>query len=416
MVPCTPGTLRITISRCSRWFSVGHGGREFQCDAPRDIGQVVLDLCSFDPLPRLVRAVTAPFYDRAWELVRDEGYNASSETYLEPAPMLRAFNVPVPPSETEVAVARSLLMDELLGDFAFSDGASKANALALALTPLVMDAIDDCTPMFVVDSPHRGSGKSTLARAMLSITQGHMPEDPAPDTASDFHKKLEAILLSAPSAVLIDNIVIKVEGSTLSAALTSRRARLRRYHRNDELVEYDVRAAWVVTGNRVRIHSDLVRRTVPLRLKPPNEAWTREQGLHGRWRHEHIVRWVLDNRADLLRSLCILVENWKAKGQLPSDHSYPSYDRWARNIGGILRAAGIDGFLDNIDDWRDVVDDDTNDWQSFLLGLATRFDAPVSTSDSTVGLPRPRALRVPSRVHWRPDPPELWQEARSQAA
>jgi hypothetical protein len=56
-----------------------------------------------------------------------------------------------------VEQARELLMDDLLGDFGFAGEASKANALALLLTPFVREFIgDNPTPLFLIMAPEPG--------------------------------------------------------------------------------------------------------------------------------------------------------------------------------------------------------------------------------------------------------------------
>jgi len=61
------------------------------------------------------------------------------------------------------------------------------------------------------------------------------------------------------------------------------------------------------------------------------------------------------------------VRHWQALGCPTSNASLGSFERWAAIIGGILEAAGIDGFLGNLDDdFGRAADETGTRWHGFI--------------------------------------------------
>ncbi len=68
--------------------------------------------------------------------------------------------------------ARSLIIEELLGDFPFVDDASRAHVVALLLLPFVRQMIQGPTPLHLIHAPTRGTGKGLLADVAALVTLG----------------------------------------------------------------------------------------------------------------------------------------------------------------------------------------------------------------------------------------------------
>ncbi len=104
-------------------------------------------------------------------IVTEPGYHAESRLWLRPAPGLEDVRVPETVEHVdEMLAARDYLMVELLGDFAWADAASKANALGLLL-PFVRDLIDGRRRCTIV-APDVGTDKTYLAQAALLPAMG----------------------------------------------------------------------------------------------------------------------------------------------------------------------------------------------------------------------------------------------------
>jgi hypothetical protein len=61
-----------------------------------------------------------------------------------------------------------------------------------------------------------------------------------------------------------------------------------------------------------------------------------------------------------------------------------SYESWEAVIGGILDAAGIEGFLDNLDDWHDTQDPERDELSEFLIAWRAEFGAAELTAREVV--------------------------------
>jgi hypothetical protein len=97
-----------------------------------------------------------------------------------------------------------------------------------------------------------------------------------------------------------------------------------------------------IVGNDLRFTREQSRRAIMINLNANvPRAWTRTG-----FKHE-LPQWALDNRAMLIRACVILVNNWIARGRPKGAKSLGSYESWSYVVGGILTAAGIEGFLGN---------------------------------------------------------------------
>jgi len=95
-------------------------------------------LATPDPaLPVLAGIVTAPVFGRNGSLLTEPGYHPDARLLYHPPPGFSLPPIPAKPSAEEIAAARSLLLDELLGDFPFTGEAERAHALCLLLLGFV---------------------------------------------------------------------------------------------------------------------------------------------------------------------------------------------------------------------------------------------------------------------------------------
>jgi hypothetical protein len=72
------------------------------------------------------------------------------------------------PTAGEIAAARGLIVDDLLGEFPFTSPAERAHAVALLLLGFLRAMIDGPTPLHLIEKPAPGTGaatSTTMARA-----------------------------------------------------------------------------------------------------------------------------------------------------------------------------------------------------------------------------------------------------------
>lgn len=230
---------------------------------------VVRDMLSTPtlPLPGLAVLTALPFVTPDGSVVTRPGYDAGSQYFYAPPPGFQLRPVPECPTPAQVAAARALILDELLGDFPFADPADRATAIAAVLLPAVRALITGPTPLHVIDAPSPGSGKGLLADCICRVATGRPAAIlPAVDDDDEWRKRLTALTSKAPAAVVIDNVTGVLGGAALSAALTAE-VWEGRVLGQTTMVRLLVRHLWLATGNNLRVTAELARRTVFSRLE-----------------------------------------------------------------------------------------------------------------------------------------------------
>src|SRR5439155_17966389 len=173
------------------------------------------------PLPPLETIVEAPVLRLDGSVLDVAGYDTASRLLYCPAPGLALTPLPAIPTSAQVAAARTLLLDELLGDFPFVDDAIRANAVAFMITPVVRPMIAGPIPLALLDKPGAGTGASLLADVVSLIAtgrEGAMMSAPRED--EEWRKQITSLLLEGAAFVLIDNVVGRLRSSALSRVLT----------------------------------------------------------------------------------------------------------------------------------------------------------------------------------------------------
>ena len=125
------------------------------------------------------------------------------------------------------------------------------------------------------------------------------------------------------------------------------------------MVDLKKRCTVIVTGNGIELDNDQRRRFVPIfldakRPDPENRkpAEFKQPNLHG---------FMADNRGRLVWACLVLVQNWFAKDQPFGSVTMATFEQYCRVMGGILEAAGVEGFLSNLTTFREAKSNDQGD-------------------------------------------------------
>lgn len=328
---------------------------------PRSIASYILAQGRW-PFPPLEAVTCSPTIRQDGSIAQVPGYDSATRLYYHRTSD-EPVNVPDKPTSEDVVKALGLL-DELLHDFPFDCQASKANAIALLLSPIIQPAVMDLTPLFLIDAPTAGSGKSLLAITAGIISSGAVPDfTTAPSKDEEWPKKITAILTAGPSLVVIDNVKHTIQSAELAMLLTTRAWKERVFGKNTETVILPNRAVWVATGNNIQIGGDIPRRCVWIRIDPRQSKPHQREG----FLHPNLIDWTLENRASLLAALLVLCRAWYADGS--PEYPVPvfgSFEKWTHTVGGILGHAGVEGFLANRDQLWEQSDAESAEWEAFL--------------------------------------------------
>jgi hypothetical protein len=347
VVPLNSTQIQIRLGEAANWTDGSN-----LVDAPSQLASALFKLGDFMGIvPRLDRVVTAPVMQADGSLLVRPGYDRTSRTVLVPVIDPVASQPPEFVTHDDVAEAVRLITEELIGDFPFVHQSDRAHAVGMLLLPFLRGAIDGPTPLHWVTAPTAGTGKTKLVDTLLAAGCGRVPASPWPKDDNEQRKTVTSLLRGSPIAVKWDNVRGKVESQTLELALTENTIDSRLLGFSTQF-SAEVRCVWTLTANNGQAGPDMVRRIVPIHLDAEVESPASRQGPSegSKWRHD-LPNWAHENRAELARAALVLCRNWVQAGS-PSGYTgrRGSFEEWERVVGGVLAAAGISGFLDDLDE------------------------------------------------------------------
>ncbi len=373
----TDERLRYMLAKIADWRKLSANNQLVPAHPPSSLVKALL--ATPDPvLPVLAGVVTAPVFGRNGELITDAGYHPDARLLYHP---LSGFSVPpVPrcPTKEEIAAARTLILDDLMGDFPFVGEAERAHAVALLLLGFVRAMIEGPTPLHLIEKPTPGTGATLLVDAIATILTGSgasvMTEGSEDE---EWRKRLTAKLRQIPALVLIDNLRRTLDSSALAAALTAPFWE-DRILGVSEMTRLPIRCVWIATGNNPEFSNEMSRRLIRIRLDAHVDRPARRQG----FRHPDLMVWVRANRASLVSACLTLCQAWIAAGRPSNPEIIGSYENWSRVMGGVLQVVGIEGFLANIDEMMEASDAEGAMWRGFVSLWWDRFGtAEVGSGD-----------------------------------
>jgi hypothetical protein len=369
--------LRYHAADALAWYKLTGEGEVIPASPPPE---VIRNLLAYEdiPLPVLSRVVTAPVFSPEGMLQTAPGFHRKAKVYYAPPQGLTLPAVPANPNGADVAEAKRLLLEELLGDFPFVDQADRAHALALLLLPFVRDMISGPTPLHMIEAATPGTGKGLLVRVVSSVFTGGSgaSETTLPENEDETRKKIFALLLESQPYILLDNINRRIDSSALASATTSELFTDRKLGVSEARV-LPVRCAWVATGNNPVMTAEVARRTVRCRLvanvetphlRPPSD-----------FKHPELKAWAARHRGQLIWAALTLGQTWVAEGRPTGPHVLGSYESWAGTMGGILDAVGVAGFLGNVEDFYAEANDEAAVIAVFVQGWWRRHGTTTQT-------------------------------------
>jgi putative DNA primase/helicase len=344
---------------------------------PGNLTRLLLAL-PHDCLPPIESVVCSPVFGKNGRLIDSEGYHEDDQVWFHPMEQLTLPEVSEKPGKEEVEKAKTLILEELFGDFPFVSPSDQAHAVAALLLPFVRRMIDGPTPLHVVEAPTCGSGKSLLCKLIGQIATGNVVEACSLPRSSDEMKKLiTSELLHGEPVILLDNAIDKIDNASLASVLTAPVWTDRILGRS-LMVSAPNTALWMLTANNPRLSMEIARRSLRLRIDPRmDQPWRRQT-----FRHKNIEEWVREHRSDLVHTVLTLVRAWLAEGKPLNSTKLGSFENWSGVVGGILQVVGIPGFLENLDSLYEDADVDGQMWREFVGAWFSRFqDALVPAQD-----------------------------------
>ena len=184
---------------------------------------------------------------------------------ITPYQALWCLRVADRPTPAEIASAKALVEDEMLGDFPFTGPAEKAHAMAMLLLGFFRSMISGPTPLHLIEKPSPGTGATLMMDAISTVLTGVgvsvMTEG---SSEEEWRKRLTSQLRRSPLLIVIDNLRRPLNSSALAAALTAP------YWEDrilgvSEIVRLPIQSLWVATGNNPVLSNEMARRVVRIR-------------------------------------------------------------------------------------------------------------------------------------------------------
>jgi len=146
--------------------------------------------------------------------------------------------------------------------------------------------------------------------------------------------------------------------------------------RTHSKITLPVKATFLASGNNVRLAGDMPRRCYRVRLDAQSSApFLRAGPEPGRnFRISDLKEWTTQHRGELLAALLTPARAWYVAGK-PKPRIKPigSFEKWTTTVGGILEYAGVKGFMENAPAMYEDADDESREWEGFLVVLHEIF-------------------------------------------
>ncbi len=327
------------------------GGKQYrQVPPPRDL---IADMLATEPrrvpLPTVTRITHAPVLAVDGTIDLRPGYQPATGVYYVDDGLVIP---PVADGPTADDVRRAVAVLSMpLQDFAFVSDADYTAAAACLLLPFVRTLIDGPTPLHLIKKPVAGAGATLLSDTLLYPAVGtDIARMSTVQSDDEWRKQITATLLDGPAVVCVDN-ARELTSPQLAKAITDNvwQARILGVSRNAVL---RVECVWVATGINPDLHSEVARRIVPCRLDPRVEQpWLRRD-----FRIADLRSWSRQHRGEMVWAALTVARAWFVAGQPAGDQTLGMFEGWSHVIGGILKHAGLTGFLGNLQEVYDEAD------------------------------------------------------------
>lgn len=349
--------------------------REEEITPGQSVLSAVLAGAEWPGVPTLAGIIGTPVLRRDWSLLQNPGYDPASGLYLSPTVDLP--DVPETPDPVMVEEAREFILDTLLGDFEWEDGASLANYVALMVTPFLRRPLRALAPLAIISASAPSSGKSLLS-ALIGLLVGQQTVPWPADNDTELEKLITSTFTVESGSVIFDNLPEgEVIASPVLANLLTNPVWSSRILGKSGMGTWSNDRMWMATGNNLQVGGDIASRSVCVRLKPAGPHPEERTG----FQIPDLQGWIKNpaNRSALLWRLLVLVADWVAAGT-PKDTTVPpirQFTPWAHGVGGFLAHHGISGFLTNLSAVRGM-DEEDHKWAVFLAAWLDRFGTDVT--------------------------------------
>ena len=377
------GEVYDLLAQSARWTRLDDRGNTKTCPVPPRIIPPIMESPG-RPIPIIETVAHVPCFRADLKLRTEPGIEGST-LYLGKAAEIN--NVPTVAAAVEV-------LDDWLGEFRFTDGASKAHALGLLLTLMLRPAIEGRVPIFMIEAATPGTGKSMLAEVVMLAAFGRVfPVALPAEGVEELGKRVAGWAIAGRPVVYLDNMR-RISGGmsgVLSALATTGQVEVREMR--------ELRAAggrfdgvMILTGNNIRLDDELPRRICRVRMDSPEDPYAQK------YARPDLAAWTLAHRARILGAVLTIVRTWEALGSPAGKRIRPGFLGWSLTVGGLMDHAGVGADFLDPDEVADMgsFDETTDEFLRLMTALGESGRGPWTTAEALAVLMEAEA--TPSSV------------------
>lgn len=354
---------------------------EYATSFPRDVAGALFNAALYaESIPAVRIMATEPVILPNGNVVSKPGYNEANRVLVTIPRGQRAawrrYAVTEKPTAADAQAALDYINTELLSDVPFAEDADRAIVLTYFVTAATRH-LYGTAPGFAFDAPERGSGKSLVAAVGRIIGQGSSAYQSVghrrgQDTETE--KQLGTLALTGGRYAHIDELPRqeKLDSTILSELLTAPVMETRLLGMNAKIAIEGLMLT--ICGNNIKVGLDFVRRVLKARL---HYTGTGTAARRTGFRHDNLLRWVTENRPELLAAIHTIIRHGIQNNERPNGR-LGSYEDWSSIVLGSLTAVTIgdapvsDLVLDAQQEAADTEDELADDWldlHKFIHGL-----------------------------------------------
>lgn len=329
---------------------------------PTAIARHILSAKSWK-FPALRGITEVPVVRKDGTILDQPGYDPQARLIYLPHPDLVIPPIPTNPTQQEVEEARDFAW-RYFEEFPYESRSDGANAFGLLLTT-VTRSLYSAVPMAAIDATKQGSGKGLLSKGIAYVAQGRSAAAMVPPSdENEWRKTLTSQLVEGNLLISLDNVDGLLYSSTLASFLTADvwSARLLGTMQSPELAQ---RSMIMCNGNNLQLGGDIPRRSYRIRM----DAGMSKPWMRNKFTYSPLIKFIRQDRGKIIASLLTMTRAWIVAGRPTPATPLPAladFTGWCEVVGGILAFAGVDGFLDNLNQLYEETDTEGPQWAGFL--------------------------------------------------
>lgn len=353
------------IDQVAQFIGIDEQGHEVPVKAPPGLAQKLFVRGEWSHVRPIVGVVGYPFLRPDWTICTS-GYDEATRVLCTNTEIL---SVSEAPSKDEALEALALLREPFC-DVCFSDPIAESAAISFLLTLIARYAIGNA-PLFVFDANIERSGKTLLATTLAGIAIGREVGTAALSTHEDeIRKALFSIARAGSPLSIFDNIKGRIESAALEAAITSGVVS-DRILGESEIVELPCKSVFAITSNNATLSTDLIKRSIAIRLHSPEERPEHRQGF--RYRLPAVA---IDARKDLLAAAFTILRAYDVAGRPTQLPALGSFTDWTQTVAAPLVWLGMPNPIDSQIDFAAGADTITEPLIALLETMREIYDEP----------------------------------------